>query len=277
MKSDYVYIVDHEQTQGRRPNQEDAVRSSDGSVYEEKGILVVLSDGMGGMNEGERFSEIATRNMVSYFERTEPKADVRQELLACFGEAQQEALKLVQSGVHGGATVVAVLVRDYRCSFLCVGDSSLCLIRNGGLIHLNRMHTLGVSLDESVALGYLDKEYADFNTHRDSLTSYLGCEEVCCDVCSVPFIMQPGDRIALMSDGVTGALSDEELIEAISGGSVQQAVERVIAEVLKKDNPRQDNASIAIISMEERAKDWQGAQAGPKGGSRWRRNTRMSR
>lgn len=255
MESDYAYIVDYEQTQGKRPNQEDAILSSAEEAYGvvegvDKGFLVVLSDGMGGMSEGERFSKIATQVMIDSFQKSDPMADMGQELLACFGAAQQEALRLTKSGVHGGATVVAVLVRNHRCSFLCVGDSSLCLIRNGGLIHLNRMHTLGVSLDESVALGYLDREYADFNTHRDALTSYLGCEDVVCDVCSVPFIIFPGDRIALMSDGVAGVLSDEELIGAIGSGSLECGVNNVIAEVLKKNNPRQDNASIALIGME---------------------------
>lgn len=249
VKCRYTFDVTYEQTMGKRSNQEDAVRTStdERRIYQKKGIMVVLSDGMGGMSQGEKFSEIATRGMITCFERTEPMESPRMELLRCFREAQKEALELVATGVSGGATVIAVLVRDDHCSFLCVGDSSLCLLRNGGLIHLNRMHTLGTTLDESVAFGYLEKEFADFNTQRNSLTSYLGAEEVTCDVCTEPFRIFPDDQIILMSDGVSGTLSDEELVEAISGGDVDSAAKRVIKEVLRKGDSRQDNASIALI------------------------------
>lgn len=262
----YGYCVEYEQMQGCRSNQEDAVNSScGGELYYRKGILMVLSDGMGGMSDGEKFSEIAARVMVDHFEKIDPMEDMTKELLNCFGEAQQEALKLTREGINGGATVVAILIRDHRCTFLSVGDSSLCLLRRGGLIHLNRKQTLGLTLDESVALGYLGEEYAAKGVRKHALTSHLGSEDVTCDVCSVPFIVHPGDRIALMSDGVTGQLSDEELAEAIGTGTCRQAVECVISKVRAKGNPRQDNASIILVGMEENWKQQSPEQTAQNG------------
>ena len=252
MKNSYTYIVEQEQMIGQRSNQEDAILCSGEQVYEKKGFLAVLSDGMGGLSDGEKFSALATKAMVDSFETTEPMEDMQQELLNCFGEAQKRALALRGEGSQGGATVVAVLVRNYRCSFLSVGDSSICLLRKGGLIHLNREQKLGIALDESAAFGYLDEEFAQNNTRRNSLTCHFGSEEeIHCDLCSEPFIVMPGDRIALMSDGVTGVLSDEELVRALKRGSCRQAVRQVMEDVQKKKNPRQDNASILLVGFEK--------------------------
>ena len=252
MKNPYAYIVEHAQSIGNRSKQEDAILYSDESVYERKGILAVLSDGMGGLSDGEKFSALATECMVRHFENTEPMEDICEELRACFDVAQRAALVLQKDGSQGGATVVAVLIRNWKCAFLSVGDSSICLLRNGGLIHLNRKHTLGVSLDESVALGYLDEEFARSNIHRNSLTSHLGSEnEIKCDVCSVPFSIMPGDRIALMSDGITGTLDEEELTRLLGKGTCENAANCMIGAVLRSEKPRQDNASILIIGFEK--------------------------
>lgn len=248
----YAYIVEHAQSVGRRSNQEDAILCSDESVYLKKGILAVLSDGMGGMSEGERFSAIATQCMIRYFEETEPLPDMCDELRACFNAAQKEALKVVKGGIEGGATVVAIMIRNGRCAYLSAGDSCICLLRKGGLIYLNREQELGVTLDESAAFGYLDEEFARSNTRRGSLTFHLGSESgVPCDVCSVPFMVMPGDRIALMSDGVFGTLNDDELVYAIGKGSCEQAVQNVISDVMAKGKPRQDNCSILLLSFEK--------------------------
>ena len=251
MKNPYAYIVDYCQSVGRRSNQEDALQCSSEEVYAQKGILAVLSDGMGGMSDGEKFSAIATQGMIKYFEKTPPLDDMCAELRACFNAAQKEALEAVRSGPEGGATVVAILIRDGRCAYLSAGDSYICLLRKGGLIYLNREQELGITLDESAAFGYLDAEFARSNTRRSSLTFHLGSEsDVPCDVCSVPFRLVPDDSIALMSDGVNGTLNDDELVRALSYGSCQQAAERVIRDVMAKGKPRQDNCSILLFGYE---------------------------
>lgn len=251
MWNPYAYFVAQAQSVGDRSKQEDAILCSDGSVYEQKGFLAVLSDGMGGLSDGEKFSALATNCMVEHFEKTEPMNDICEELRTCFDAAQRTALAVQKEGCQGGATVVAVLIRNQRCAFLSVGDSSICLLRNGGLIYLNRKHTLGASLDESVAFGYLDEEFARSNTRRNSLTNHLGSEnEVQCDVCSVPFSIMPGDRIALMSDGVTGTLDEAELARLLGKGTCETAVNCVIGAVLRCEKPRQDNASILVIGFE---------------------------
>ena len=247
-----AYIVGEELDQGSRARQEDAARCSSEAVYLEKGFMAVVSDGMGGMGDGDRFSEIAVREMVRHFETCPPMEDLCQELRECFKKAHDAAQPLVQEGSQGGATVVAVLVRNGRCAFLSVGDSSICLLRGGGLIKLNRVQNYGVMLDESVAFGYLSQEYATDSAQRKTITDYLGSESaIHCDVCPAPFELVKGDRIALMTDGVTGTLSQSELERLIGEGSCIEAAQNVISAVKQKNKPRQDNSSIMLIGYED--------------------------
>ena len=78
---------------GTRENQEDAILYSSEKVFATHGFMAVLSDGMGGLLDGEKFSKIATETMIGSFEKGQPEKDMGQELLHCYEKAQQEALK----------------------------------------------------------------------------------------------------------------------------------------------------------------------------------------
>ena len=66
---------------GSREKQEDSILFSSESVFATHGFLAVLSDGMGGLQDGEKFSDIATKTMVSTFEESEPESPVDFDLL----------------------------------------------------------------------------------------------------------------------------------------------------------------------------------------------------
>lgn len=236
---------------GDRSAQQDAWGVSAEEHYPKRGLLAVLSDGMGGMEAGERFSRIAVDEMLRAFGESPVEDDACTVLLNSYGAARRKAMELSRvEDLDGGATVVAVLIKDNQCAFLSVGDSRLYLLRNGGLIQLNREQTLGVALDEGAALGYVFKEEAERNIHRASLTNHLCMpEERPCDRNIAPFRLAPGDRIALMSDGVSGSLSEEELTKILSMPGVSGA-EAAIAAIKEKKLPRQDNMSILLLAVE---------------------------
>ena len=142
-----------------------------------------------------------------------------------------------------------VLVRSGRCSFLSVGDSRICLLRGGGLIQLNREQTLGPMLDERAALGIISEEVASSNRYRASLINHTNMDTpLPCDMNTTPFTLLPGDRIILMSDGVFGTLSDEELIGSLrlSGDA---AVQSVMDAITAKQMKNQDNSTLLLIEV----------------------------
>ena len=236
---------------GSREKQEDAILFSSEKVFATHGILAVLSDGMGGLQDGEKFSDIATKTMVSTFERSEPESDICRELLRCYEKAQEEALAIQPENEDdaGGATVVAFIFRESRFAFLSVGDSRIYLLRGGGLILLNREQTLGIRLDERAALGDLTWSQAKENGRRKALIAHLGRESgIEPDVCCRPQELVPGDRIILMSDGVFGTLSEDEMLPLLSG-EMPTCAERVIKSVLGKAKKGQDNCSVLVFEL----------------------------
>lgn len=236
---------------GSRNKQQDAYLVSDPLLYRERGILAVLSDGMGGMRNGERFSAIAVEEMVDCFNEREPMEDICTELLRAYATARQRAIASCEEDEpEGGATVAAVLVRKNKCAFLSVGDSRIYLLRGGALIQLNREQTLGRSLDEAASLGYIPWEEARENLRRASLTNHLCEQEVkLSDRCDIPFALRPGDKIALMSDGVFGTLSEDEIARCLKLSGAQGADE-IIYEIKLRDKEKQDNSSVLVLAFE---------------------------
>ncbi|MBQ2954923.1 MAG: serine/threonine-protein phosphatase [Clostridia bacterium] len=234
---------------GARSAQQDAFLISDRKLSRERGMMAVLSDGMGGMRDGELYSRIATQEMIRYFETADPRQNICDILLNAYRAARRTALQ--QTGAHsGGATVVAAAVRSRRCAILSVGDSRICLFRGGGLIPLNREHTLGRQLDERAALGYIPEEEARYNIYRDTLTNHLCAEsELPADRCLKPFKVCPGDKLLMMSDGVSGTLSDEEIVRFLSMPRVSGA-DAMIEEIRRRGLPNQDNSTALILAFE---------------------------
>lgn len=236
---------------GERTIQQDSCAITDASVSAQTGMLAVLSDGIGGMQHGERFSQLAVETMMKSFEASGGNEDLCARLVQAYGSAREAAKQICGDPEDpiGGATVAAVAIRKGRCAFLSVGDSRIYLMRGGELILLNREQTLGVALDEYAALGYISAQDAEGNTRRKSLTNHL-CEprDKPPDMCAEPFQLRIGDRLAIMSDGMFSALSDEEILEVMRAPA-REISSSMINRVKRKALPRQDNSSVIAIAV----------------------------
>ncbi|MBE5791395.1 MAG: serine/threonine-protein phosphatase [Clostridiales bacterium] len=249
--SRYKCTVRMAQLIGDRSRQEDAISVSSNSVFAERGLLLVLSDGMGGMANGDVFSQLVADEMQYAFLSVDPELSMKETLISCFDSAQKKAAALNEEAEEGGGTtLVAVLIRKRKCAFLSVGDSRLALVRSDGLIWLNRPQVMGAKIDENVALGYLGKEDAQGNLLRDAVTMFMGSNSpISLDICTAPFTLAKGDRIALMSDGISGTLDDKELLSLLTAKKSRVADE-VIQAVETKKKSGQDNGSIIVAVVE---------------------------
>ena len=243
--------VDFRSECGTRAVQQDSIGWSRVEMYEKRGFLAVLSDGMGGMKNGEVYSKIAVTEMLKHFKREDLSQDIMLRLLECYAGARKAARVRcpIPEEPEGGATVVAVCIQEGKCAFLSVGDSRLYLWRGGALLQLNRELTLGVLLDENAAMGYIPKEYAQSGL-RDAIENNI-CEPDLkrCDMPSRPFALAEGDILLLMSDGVPHTLTDKEIAQALTDleGSAAEAIGKAVK---KKKNPKQDNYTIVEIVVQ---------------------------
>ena len=235
------------QDQGSRNEQQDQVAASLPEYQEERGILCVLSDGMGGLQEGKTASETVVDTMIEcFYDSPVTMAPGRVMLKGC-AEAQRRVLALQNASNDRGATLAATLIRDGRCSFLSVGDSRILLYRGGGLIQLTRDMNKGRRIETQVALGILPPE-ARTDWGKRHLNAFIGqvdLEKV--DRSAQSFQLIPGDRLLLISDGVYESLSQREMEEVASMTEESLVTGTMIDRVLAAENPNQDNCSILMV------------------------------
>lgn len=238
---------------GCRGNQEDAFAISDlhnERLVSESGVLALVSDGMGGLADGELVSGAAASTAIREFPILPDCWTPPQRLLYLVERANDAANEVTGGGGnHGGATFVAALMRQGWLWFASVGDSRICLVRGGALLTLNRMHTYEVDLDQRAAGGEISFEAALADGQRGALTSYVGMGALeAVDYSPRGIQLLAGDWVLLMTDGVFNTLGDEEIASLLQGGA-QSAAERIQQRVLAKGHPQQDNMTVVALHI----------------------------
>lgn len=239
---------------GKRESQQDSFGVSDisnSSLCNEKGIFAVVADGMGGLTAGAEVSAIVTSAMIKQFSVASVEENVPAFLLDILTYANNEVRKYLDINGYSksGSTVVAVIIKDGGLYFISVGDSRIYLYRGGALIQLNREHIYGNELDEKAARGEIGAEEARNDPQRNSLTSYIGMDELAqIDRNIRPVALMSGDRVLLMTDGIFTALSEEE-ISSFACLNAYDAAAGLEAAILYKARSNQDNFTCIIIEM----------------------------
>lgn len=236
---------------GAREQQQDSFGISEWDSDGERGILLVLADGMGGMAYGEKASMEFVISCLDYFDENEfsnEEADDRlEDMLAVANENVKRALG-GQTGI-GGTTAVAVYIKDRELHYVSVGDSRLLLICGGAAEQLNREHIYGMMLLDQVEQGEITLEQAQKDPDWGALTSFVG-EEKISQIDSGRIALKDGDRILMMTDGVYRTLSKTEILENMDY-PVQKAAMRIEALIEEKKLPNQDNFTAVLVEIKE--------------------------
>jgi serine/threonine protein phosphatase PrpC len=206
-----------------------------------RGIFVVC-DGMGGHASGEVASKLAVESFLTYF-RQRPHNLVRHddERTATTGLSEtalvlEEAIQLANTSIcaaacedeqHAGmgSTIVCVLVDQDLFSVGHVGDSRVYLIREDTIQQLTQDHSL---VAQQTQLGMISPEEAKTSKLQNVITQALGSETtVTPDLDDMVAVSD--DVLVLTSDGLTGVLSDREIMRTVnSAPSLGQACENLI-------------------------------------------------
>jgi serine/threonine protein phosphatase PrpC len=207
----------------------------------DRGIFVVC-DGIGGHASGEVASQLAVESLLTYVrERPHDKARHADESTTTTGLSKgalvlEEAIQSANTAIceaaceddsHTGmgSTVVCVLVNQDLFSVGHVGDSRVYLIREDAIQQLTQDHSL---VAQQTRLGLISPEEAKTSTLQNVITQALGSEgAVTPDLDDMVAISN--DVLVLTSDGLTGALSDTEILKTInSAASLGQACENLV-------------------------------------------------
>jgi serine/threonine protein phosphatase PrpC len=235
-----------------RQKNEDAinyVQPADKFALQEKGILAIIADGMGGYQGGEIASQMAVE-LISQAYYNHAGDDPIQALLKGFVFANQAIYEkaLSEPSLRGmGTTCTALVIREGNACFAHVGDSRLYRLRNGELELLTLDHTL---VRELVAGGLITAEQAHNHPDRSVITRSLGPHpQVSVDTSETLFPIQLGDVYLLCSDGLHDLVGDGDIRQAISLNTPHVATEYLIS--LAKQRGGYDNISIGVLAVGE--------------------------
>ncbi len=243
---------------GARPQQEDNCAFSDFDNTEfvaHAGVLGVLADGMGGFAKGDEASRLAVSAFVKGYS-TKPSSQTIPEALQQALFSANEAVYALASreGKHGnvGTTLVAAAIHSGKLYWVSVGDSRLYLLRKKSLVQLSTDHIYAKELDAKVQAQLLANEDAKHHPDRESLTSYVGSDELTfIDQNRTPLKVLPGDQIIICSDGLYRALSSAEIVAAaleVGPGDAQESANTLVERAIGKGIEHQDNVSVVILS-----------------------------
>lgn len=237
------------QHQGRRDYQEDSFGFSDISDPElvaKRGILAIVADGMGGLKNGKSISERAIGKFRKAFLNFSPAGNIPRQLSSLVAETNHDIYETDRQ--KGGTTLICVYIYRNGMYWASVGDSAIFLFRQGRLYQLNKEHNRLNELYLKFMYREITKEQLMAEPSLQGLTSNIGRRELRdLDQNLTELRLQSGDRILLCTDGVSGRLTEKELLVAMSQGTAQACADAMKSMVLKKNAPKQDNLTAEVI------------------------------
>jgi len=245
-KKDNYILIGNGQTIGKRDEQEDSFST----VENEKGIMAVLADGMGGYTNGKVSSSIAVNTFADEFSNSYSIYPI-EDFFRNVSRISNRAILDRSKGARSGTTLVSVIITDEMLYWASIGDSAIALFRNGEVINLNKKHIFESELEQQYISGKISEAQMLNNPMKKRITSYLGAEVLKdIEICEKPIKLKRGDKVILCSDGVYNSISEIEMETILMAKLKPYEVAEEIIEMIKAKNfPKQDNATIVILEV----------------------------
>jgi serine/threonine protein phosphatase PrpC len=202
--------------------------------------MYAVCDGMGGARAGEVASQAACSILADL-----PPAVGPDVLLEAIDEANRAIRdrSLGDPDLSGmGTTLTVASGTGPALSIAQVGDSRAYLLHEGRLRQVTQDHSL---VAEMIRRGQLTAEQAAVHPHRSIITRALGTEDsVSPDVFEL--MLDPGDKVLLCSDGLSGMVPEEEIESLLSEAHMPEiAAEGLVAAAL--DHGGEDNVTVVVV------------------------------
>ena len=203
----------------------------------EKGTLLIVADGMGGLQAGEHASLLVTTKLPMLYLACQSN-DPTRSLLKAVVEVNQIVYEEGRR-LHGekgiGTTVVAALIVDDLLITVNVGDSRAYCFCNGSLRMLSKDHSMRNEFFHPFA--------SEAKRFSHVLTQAIGPHARVEPFVSMSRLL-PGDIVLLCSDGLTSTVSDSEIEVIVRSTDFDLAADTLIARAFA--NGGDDNVSIAL-------------------------------
>lgn len=232
---------------GRKENQDSA-----GLKETKLGYLIVVCDGMGGMQGGSIASQLAVQTILEAVASADKQANPSMTLIKAIREANTA---IIEEGANNpnlqgmGTTVTALLLTPRSVFTAYIGDSRIYQLRNGKKIFRTFDHSL---VFEMVKQKVLSEEQARLSAQSNVILKALGINpDIEVEVVEHPY--KKGDRFVLCTDGFWGAMPEVDFIRHLSEkkplNMILESTAKVVESYGRNSGGEYDNLTVAIIEM----------------------------
>lgn len=227
--------------QGPRPYNQDRLAYS----YSKDALLLVVADGMGGHKNGDLAAELAVKIITEAFQRLAVPTlynpakfliDHIQQIHDMIDQLTQEREMLESPRT----TIVAAVVQGGVLYCAHVGDSRLYHFRNGHILYRTEDHSVVQSMYNK---GIINKDDMSTHPYRHKVYSCLGGDTPPKIDLSDRCELAEGDTILLCTDGVWGAVTDEQIMRDLNNLSISEGITALLNEAESVSQEQGDNMS----------------------------------
>ena len=224
----------------RQVNQDSILLDKDLGLY-------IVADGMGGHRGGGVASVMAIKAAQEVFKQSHQMGLSPKEAIAlAYSEANAQIFQrsAQEEELSGMGTTMVLVYFDKDAFFVGnIGDSRAYLFQNDFLWQMTEDHSL---VNEQLRAGVIKEDHLDKAASKNVITRSVGFErEVSSDIFERK--IQRGDGILLCSDGLTGMVSNRELLLLHKKFKGEKFIQKSI-EAAKK-NGGDDNISVIYIEI----------------------------
>ena len=223
-----------------------------------EGLVLIVSDGMGGALAGDVASRMAVESVREMLteEDSEHKTDDQGApvpLVDCLRHATGYANYAIHrksledprcSGM--GATLTAAAVVGHSMGFVQVGDSRAYVIRGDEIKLVTKDQSL---VQQLVDVGQITESEAETHMFRNVILQALGAQSDLTPVVS-RVRLRRGDLMLLCSDGLSGKMNAEEMLQIVAAGrgDLAAACDALIKEANRRGG--EDNITVVLARFD---------------------------
>lgn len=216
------------------------------------GAVVVVCDGMGGMQGGRVASMIAVKSILEFIASVPKDADPGDALNNAIRKAHADVIQTGHDNpeLYGMGTTVTAVIFSKECATVAhVGDSRIYQLRGRSKVFRTFDHSM---VFEMVRNGVLSEEQARLSDQSNVILKALGIYgEVVPDICKLPY--RKGDRFILCTDGFWGSMPEKPFLAGLAVKEVGHVLERtanLVEEIGRKKGGSYDNLTAAIVEVQ---------------------------
>ncbi len=248
IKTKFPLIGAVESRIGGRDENQDSYGYADTPI----GTVVVVCDGMGGMQGGQVASSLAVNSIIHALSLCPANTNPAEALSVAIRQANMDVLYAgnENAALRGMGTTVTAIILNKRCATIAhLGDSRIYMLRGRKKIFRTFDHSM---VFEMVKCGVLTEEQARLSEQSNIILKALGVSEtVEPEIRSLPYCK--GDKFVLCSDGFWGCMSEKEFISNVTRKTALGNVLKLTADKVERIGHRKggkyDNLTAAIIEM----------------------------